>query len=41
MELDFATEIAKYTKYSILEDTNLVLLSQANLRAENALRLLE
>jgi flagellin len=41
MELDFATEIAKYTKYSILEETNLVLLSQANLRAENALRLLE
>ena len=41
MELDFATEIANYTKYSILEETNLVLLSQANLRAENALRLLE
>ena len=41
MELDFAAEIAKYTKYSILEETNLVLLSQANLRAENALRLLE
>ena len=41
MELDFAKEIANYTKYSILEETNLVLLSQANLRAENALRLLE
>jgi flagellin len=41
MELDFATEIANYTKYSIIEQTNLVLLSQANLRAENALRLLE
>ena len=41
MELDFATEIANYTKYNILEQTNLVLLSQANLRAENALRLLE
>jgi flagellin len=41
MELDFAAEIANYTKYNILEQTNLVLLSQANLRAENALRLLE
>ena len=41
MELDFAKEITNYTKYSILEETNLVLLSQANLRAENALRLLE
>lgn len=41
MELDFASEIANYTKYNILEQTNLVLLSQANLRAENALRLLE
>lgn len=41
MELDFAAEIANYTKYSIIEQTNLVLLSQANLRAENALRLLE
>lgn len=41
MELDFAQEIANYTKYSIIEETNLALLSQANLRAENALRLLE
>lgn len=41
MELDFATEIANYTKYSILEQTNLVLLSQANLRAENTIKLLE
>jgi len=41
IELDFATEIAKYTKYTILEQSNIVLLSQANLRADNALRLLE
>jgi flagellin len=41
MELDFATEIANYTRYTILEQSNIVLLSQANLRAENALRLLE
>ena len=41
MDLDFATEIANYTRYSILEQSNIVLLSQANLRAENALRLLE
>ena len=40
MELDFATEIANYTKYNILEQTNIALLSQANLRAENALRLI-
>jgi flagellin len=41
IELDFATEIAKYTRYTILEQSNIVLLSQANLRADNALRLLE
>ena len=41
VDLDFATEIAKYTKYNILEQTNIALLSQANLRSENALRLLE
>ena len=40
VDLDFATEMANYTRYSIIEQTNIALLSQANLRAENALRLL-
>ena len=41
VELDSATEIAKYTKYTILDQSNIVLVSQANLRADNALQLLE
>lgn len=41
IDLDLASELAVYTRATMLEQTNLALLSQANLRSGNALKLLE
>jgi flagellin-like hook-associated protein FlgL len=38
--LDFASELVNYTTTSILEQQNVALLAQANMRSERAFKLL-
>jgi len=41
VDLDFASELVNFTRFSILDQQNVALLAQANTRSENILRLLE
>jgi len=41
VDLDLASELVRYTTYSILDEQNVALLAQANARSEKILRLLE
>lgn len=40
VDLDFASELVNYTKFSILDQQNLALLAQANMRSERTFQLL-
>lgn len=40
VDLDYASELVKYTTYSILDQQNVALLAQANSRSENIMQLL-
>jgi flagellin len=40
VDLDFASELVNYTKFGILDQQNVALMAQANMRAERTFQLL-